>query len=92
MTGLEPHSLLVKPARKGDANLDGKVDFADLLILAQHYGPNDSAGWDRGDFNYDGQVTFADLLALAQAYGAGSATAAGNADGAGMHSGVRLRA
>ena len=52
----------------GDANLDGKVDFADLLILSQHQGKAASAGWDQGDFNYDGKVDFADLLALAQNY------------------------
>ena len=53
----------------GDANLDGKVGFADLLLLAQNYGKKDNANWDQGDFNYDGKVTFADLLLLAQNYG-----------------------
>jgi hypothetical protein len=51
----------------GDFNLDGTVDFSDLLAVAQHYnGP--AAGWTDGDFNYDGKVNFADLLALAQNY------------------------
>ena len=53
----------------GDANLDGHVGFADLLLLAQHYGKTDNANWDQGDFNYDGKVNFADLLLLAQNYG-----------------------
>jgi hypothetical protein len=53
----------------GDANLDGKVDFADLLILAQNYGSTTNVGWRQGDFNGDGKVTFADLLVLAQHYG-----------------------
>jgi hypothetical protein len=52
----------------GDANLDGKVDFNDLLILAQNYGRND-AFWYQADFNYDGKVDFADALKLAQNYG-----------------------
>jgi len=44
---------------------DGKLDFADLLSLAQHYN-GAAAAWTKGDFNYDGEVTFIDLLALAK--------------------------
>lgn len=52
----------------GDANLDGTVNFADLLLLAQNYGqPNEN--WQHGDFNGDGAVGFTDLLILAQHYG-----------------------
>jgi len=40
------------------ANLDGKVDFSDLLNAAQNYGRT-NAIWDQGDFNYDGTVDFA---------------------------------
>ena len=51
----------------GDANLDDKVDFSDLVILAQHYGqPGD---WTDGNFNGDPTVDFADLVILAQHYG-----------------------
>ena len=49
-------------------NLDGKVNFADLLTLAQHYN-GAAAAWTKGDFDYDGEVTFKDLLGLAQNYG-----------------------
>ena len=52
----------------GDANRDGKVGFADLIIVAQHYGST-NATWDTGDFNGDGKVNFADLIAVAQQYG-----------------------
>ena len=52
----------------GDTNLDGTVNFTDLLILAQNYGIS-NASWRQGDFNGDGTVTFADLLILAQNYG-----------------------
>ena len=52
----------------GDANLDGTVNFADLLLLAQNYGKHE-ANWDQGDFNYDGNVGFNDLLLLAQNFG-----------------------
>lgn len=52
----------------GDANGDGVVNFADLLILAQNYGQS-GATWSTGDFNVDGNVGFDDLLLLAQHYG-----------------------
>lgn len=58
----------------GDINLDGKVNFADLLVLAQHYGMQD-AGWTGGDLNGTGTVDFSDLLTLAQNYGAGTGAA-----------------
>lgn len=58
----------------GDANLDGKVGFSDLVLLAQHY--NQNGNWRTGDFNYDGVINFSDLVTLAQHYtgGAGSLT------------------
>ena len=64
--------ITVKFTRYGDANLDGAVNFSDLLLLAQHYGTMTGATWDQGDFNYDGGVGFDDLLLLAQNYGQGA--------------------
>lgn len=58
----------------GDANLDGKVDFNDLLTLAQNYGGTGLL-WQNGDFTADGNVDFNDLLVLAQNYGQGLTTA-----------------
>ena len=58
----------VSGSTPGDANQDGKIDFSDLLILAQHYNKIDATA-AQGDFNGDGKVTFADLLILAQNYG-----------------------
>ena len=58
----------------GDANLDGVVDFHDLLALSQHYETANGATLADGDFNADGKVDFADLTILAQTYG--SATSA----------------
>ena len=70
-------------ALAGDVNLDGKVDFADLLAVAQDYGRT-GATWSLGDFNGDGIVDFADLIALARNYGrtgaAGAAMAAANVE------------
>lgn len=54
-------------ALPGDADLDGKVDFADLLIVARHYGQQ-NATWSEGDFNADGSVGFDDLVLLARNY------------------------
>jgi hypothetical protein len=60
----------------GDANGDGKVDFSDLLLLAQHYGQKAATTVSSGDFNGDGSVGFGDLLLLAQHYGQSAPAAA----------------
>jgi hypothetical protein len=53
----------------GDANLDGVVNFADLLAVARHYNATgDAAAWAAGDFTYDGAVNFGDLLIVARSY------------------------
>jgi hypothetical protein len=54
----------------GDTDIDGDVDFDDLLALAQHYGQS-NASWNEGDFDGVEGVTFSDLLALTQEYGNG---------------------
>ena len=58
---------LPHPPLAGDANLDGKVDFSDLLALARSYGQY--GGWIQGEFDGDGKVDFKDLLILARNYG-----------------------
>jgi len=67
--------LDAKPVLPGDTNLDGQVNFTDLLTLAQNYG-HGGADWAHGDFTYDGLVNFSDLLLLAQNYGAPAPQAA----------------
>jgi len=67
--GLADKTVLVKFTLYGDANLDGAVNFADLLLLAQNYGKTQNANWDQGDFDYNGSIGFSDLLDLAQNYG-----------------------
>jgi hypothetical protein len=66
----------VPPRVPGDANGDSKVDFSDLLILAQHYGVRTGATFGQGDFTGDGAVDFSDLLILAQHYGSSAASPA----------------
>jgi hypothetical protein len=52
----------------GDTDVDGSVDFEDLLVLAQNY---DQTGktWSTGDMTGDGSIGFNDLLFVAQNYG-----------------------
>jgi hypothetical protein len=55
--------------RDGDANLDGVVDFNDLVAIAQHYNTADgNQSWANGDFTHDGNIDFNDLVELAQNY------------------------
>jgi hypothetical protein len=65
--GLTAGSMLVELARFGDANLDGSVGFADLLIVQQYYDQTNTT-WDKGDFNYDGSTGSDDLMLLARNY------------------------
>ena len=58
----------------GDANLDGTVNFPDLVTLAQNYG-SQGKDFTQGDFNYDTKVDFNDLVMLAQRYGSSLAGA-----------------
>jgi hypothetical protein len=55
-------------AGPGDSNLDGNVDFNDLVTLAQNYNTPTGMTWFDGDNNYDGAVDFNDLVGLAQNY------------------------
>ena len=64
---LDSESILVVQALAGDTNLDGSVNFTDLLQLDKHYGTADS-NWTDGDFNYDGTVDVTDLLNLLKNY------------------------
>ena len=65
-----PVEVVLRTARMpGDANWDWKVNFTDLVILAQHYNLSSGQTWLTGDFSGDAAVTFSDLVILAQNYG-----------------------
>ncbi len=59
---------LILTAAPGDADVDGFINFNDLLSLAKNYGRTNSS-WFSGDFDADGITGFSDLLVLAQHYG-----------------------
>ena len=75
------HAIRLTPATPGDANGDFKVDFNDLVALAQNYNAGGGAwAWERGDFTGDGNVDFSDLVVLAQHYNTGTPDAAFSTD------------
>ena len=51
------------PQLAGDADGNGKVEFADFLILSTNFGKQDAERAD-GDFDGNGIVDFSDFLAL----------------------------
>ncbi|HEY7119272.1 MAG TPA: dockerin type I domain-containing protein [Tepidisphaeraceae bacterium] len=73
---IDATAVLVRCTLVGDANLDGSVNFADLVALAQSYNTSSGAAWSHGDFNFDGAVNFSDLVGLAQNYNAALPSAA----------------
>ena len=62
-------TITVAYAARGDTNLDGFVDVADIAnMLGNIDGPGTSFRWSDGDFNYDGRV---DQLDVAEFLGTG---------------------
>jgi hypothetical protein len=62
--------VLLQLTTLGDANLDGAVNYADLVALSQNYQSSSlvGPGWTGGDFNYDGSVNLTDLYSLGYQY------------------------
>jgi hypothetical protein len=59
----------------GDANVDGKVDGGDFVILYGNFGKV-GQGWQQGDFDGDGDVDFVDYQALSVNFGKSASAAA----------------
>lgn len=55
-----------RATRPGDTNIDGTVDFVDLLALARNFGLDAGGTWSVGDVTGDGAVNFTDLLTVAR--------------------------
>lgn len=52
----------------GDVDENGKVEFADFLVLSTNFG-NENAVWGDGDFDGSGKVDFADFLLMSDNFG-----------------------
>lgn len=57
--------------RRGDADLNGRIEFADFLALSRHYGKEQNASWAEGDFDGNAVISFEDFLILSANFGFG---------------------
>jgi autotransporter-associated beta strand protein len=64
---VDRYSLLVLPVVRGDANLDGVVNFSDFIILSQNFGKPGS--YLEGNFAGNGTVDFSSFVILSQNFG-----------------------
>ncbi len=62
-------NLVVSYAAFGDTNLDGVVDFDDIVAVVSsgRFDSGQPGTWDTGDFDYNGVVDFDDVLAMVSA-------------------------
>ena len=58
---------VILDTRRGDAYLNGTVDFTDFGFLGASYGG--PGGWADGDFDGNGQVNFTDFGFIGANYG-----------------------
>jgi len=63
--GLSSGQIEIMYTLLGDANLDGKVNGSDFILMAANFNKAVTNGWDEGDFNYDGKVNGDDFVLLA---------------------------
>ena len=82
--------LTIRTTANGDAQLDGKVDFDDILALFPNYNAAGAYRWQQGDFTYDGKVDFDDILALFPNYGGAAVFGTGTSGFGGGGSGSVL--
>jgi len=77
-TAAGPNQLVVKYTQVGDANLDGLVNFADLVAVIQNFNKA-GADWAQGNFGYGASTSFNDLVAVIQNFNK-TLTPAGSSD------------
>lgn len=65
--GSDQLSLTSTQAIAGDVDGNGKVEFADFLVLSDAFGGEGT--WTDGDFDGNGKVEFADFLGLSTNFG-----------------------
>jgi hypothetical protein len=76
-----PNQIVVKYTLAGDANLDGLVNFNDLVAVVQNFNKS-GTDWAQGNFLYGGSTNFNDLVAVVQNFNK-VLTPAGDAEVAG---------
>ena len=60
-----PNQILIKYTLAGDSNLDGFVNFLDLVAVVQNFNKA-GADWAHGNFTYGASTNFNDLVAVVQ--------------------------
>jgi autotransporter-associated beta strand protein len=64
-SGASPNQILLKFTLLGDANLDGLVNFQDLVAVVQNFNKF-GTDWAHGNFLYGETTSFNDLIAVVQ--------------------------
>jgi hypothetical protein len=64
-TAAGPNQIVVKYTLVGDANLDGLVNFQDLVAVVQNFN-KPGTDWAQGNFLYGASTGFQDLVAVVQ--------------------------
>jgi len=64
--GLQPGQIEILYTLEGDANLDGKVNGEDFVLMSGSFNQSVTAGWDQGDFDYSGAVNGTDFVLQAE--------------------------
>jgi len=66
--------VATRTVKGGDINLDGNVNFADVLIMSPNYNHAVTNGWAGADLTGDGNVNFADVLVMSPNYNSSGGT------------------
>jgi hypothetical protein len=67
MNGVDGWTQIAATMLPGDANLDGVVNFKDMVILSNHYGQ--PGGWAEGNFTGAPTVDFSSFVVLSNNFG-----------------------